>query len=119
MSANITLPVLPLDKEYVLEFTIADPCEIIVRLLTDKDPTLVDTNYIPISSEVFIRDGEVNEKSGDVKWLESREEFINRTFEEATKWYTAEIDRHKEMKTIAGILGERLRKTKKHVSRNN
>ncbi len=96
----------PVAKGFILEFIVVDAFTIHVVLLTDKDPTMVDTDYITISSEDFYRSGEVNEKSGNVVEgsIETFGEFAGRTFEESLEWAIGEIGEHNEANKLVQAL---------------
>ncbi len=96
----------PLSKGYILEFIVVDAFTIHVVLLTDKDPTLVATDYISIASEDFHRGGEVDEDSGEVVEgsLEEFGEFAGRTYSESVEWAIEEIVEFNEASTLVEAL---------------
>lgn len=96
----------PESKGYILEYIVVDSYTIHVLLLTDKDPTLVSTDYITIASDDFHRGGEVDEESGDVieESLEGFDAFAARTLEESLEWSLEEIDLHHEARKLVTAL---------------
>ena len=100
----------PIAKGYILEFIVVDAFTIHVVLLTDKDPTLVATDYINIASEDFHRGGEVDEDSGEVvdNSIEEFGEFAGRAYAESVEWAVEEIlefnEAEKLVESLAAIL---------------
>jgi hypothetical protein len=96
----------PEGKGYILEYIVVDSYTIHVLLLTDKDPTLVSTDYITIASDDFHRGGEVCEATGDVvvESLEEFDAFAARTFEESMGWSLEEIELHHEARKLVAAL---------------
>ena len=83
----------PEAKGFILEYVVEDGYTILVTLLTDKDPTMVDTDYISIASEVFER------MPG-----ESLEICSANTYESSLEWAIAEIAEHKSCNQLAAAL---------------
>lgn len=96
----------PLSKGYILEFIVVDAFTVHAVLLTDKDPTLVSTEYISIASEDFHRGGEVDEGTGELieGSLEGFGEFAGRTYEESVAWAIEEIEEFNESSTLVEAL---------------
>lgn len=96
----------PESKGYILEYIVVDSYTISVLLLTDKDPTLVSTDYIIISSDEFHRGGEVDEESGEVvdSSLEDFSAFAGRTLGESLEWALEEIEQHHEARKLVSAL---------------
>ncbi len=96
----------PLSKGFILEFIVVDAFTIHVVLLTDKDPTMVNTDYINIASEDFHRGGEVDEESGEIVEgsLEEFGEFAGRTYDESVGWALEEIGEFNEATTLVEAL---------------
>lgn len=96
----------PLAKGFILEYIVVDTFTIHVVLLTDKDPTLVSTDYIGIASEDFHRGGEVDEDSGDVVEgsLEEFGEFAGRIYAESVEWAIEEIEEFNDANTLVAAL---------------
>jgi hypothetical protein len=101
-----------LAKGYILEFIVVDAFTIHCVLQTDKDPTMVATDYINITSEDFHRGGEVNEDTGELVEgsLEEFGEFAGRTYEESVEWALEEIleqnEANKLVEALAAVLPE-------------
>lgn len=93
-------------KGFILEFIVLDAFTIHAVLLTDKDPTLVSTDYITIASEDFYRGGEVNEETGEVieSSIEEFGAFAGRSYEESLDWAINEIGEHKESQKLVVAL---------------
>ncbi len=96
----------PTAKGFILEFIVVDTYTIHVVLLTDKDPTLVATNFIHIASEDFQRYGKVDENSGEVVEgsIEEFGEFAGRTYEESVEWALEEIAKFNEANSLVEAL---------------
>ena len=93
-------------KNYILEFTVNDSYCIFVTLLTDKDRTLTDTNYIHIANKVIVRDCVIDESSGDVVEgsFEGLSDFAERSILEAREWADEEIEERAETIQLATTL---------------
>jgi hypothetical protein len=98
----------PLGKGYILEFLVEDAYILNVNLLTDKDPTMVSTDSIIISSQNFYRNAEIDEDSGNVveDSIETVEYFAARAFEEAQEWALEEIERQGDNEKLVDALAE-------------
>lgn len=96
----------PITKGFILEYIVVDAYTIHTILLTDKDPTLVSTDYVNIASEDFHRAGEVDEESGDIieSSIETFEDFAGRTLVESLDWACAEIIDQKECNKLVAAL---------------
>lgn len=95
-----------LAKGYILEFIVVDAFTVHAVLLTDKDPTLVSTDYITIASEDFHREGEVDEATGELVEgsLEDYADFAVRSAKEAAAWALEEVVEHKEATKLVSAL---------------
>ncbi|KKN46610.1 hypothetical protein LCGC14_0671150 [marine sediment metagenome] len=96
----------PLAKGYILEFIVVDAFTIHTMLLTDKDPTLVATDFINIASEDFHRGGEIDKDSGEIVEgsLEEFGEFAGRIYTESVEWAIAEIVEFNEANMLVEAL---------------
>jgi hypothetical protein len=94
MSVEIPVRRIPF-KSYILEFVVTDPGEVRVTLLSDKDPTMVDTQYITIATSNFLS----NEYEMD------HDAFATSVYSKATAWADAAIVADKESKALASALG--------------
>lgn len=92
----------PCAKGFILEFIVVDAFTIHVVLLTDKDSTLVATDYISIASEDFHRGGEI--LGGDVVNPEPFGEFAERTYAESVEWALEEIVEFNAANTLVAAL---------------
>ena len=93
---------------YILDFSVEDSYCVALALLTDKDRTSTDTNYVTIADNYIWRNAEVNEASGDVieGSIEEISDFARRAYEEAQAWAEFEIREHAESIILVGALGD-------------
>ncbi len=97
----------PLAKGFILEFIVVDAFTIHTMLMTDKDPTMVATNFINIASEDFHRGGEVNDDGEIVEdSLEEFVEFAGRIYTESVEWALEEIVEFNEANTLVEALAD-------------
>ncbi len=96
----------PLAKGFILEFVVIDAFTIHAVLLTDKDPTMVATDFINIASEDFYRGGEVSEDTGEVvaDSIEEFGEFAGRVYTESVAWAIEEIVDFNKANTLVEAL---------------
>lgn len=94
----------PLAKGFILEYIVVDTFTIHVVLLTDKDPTLVSTDYIGIASEDFHRGGEVDDLAKVLVPIEEFGEFAGRIYTESVEWAIEEIEEFNEANTLVAAL---------------
>lgn len=95
----------PVTKGFILEFIVVDAFTIHTMLMTDKDPTMVATNFINIASEDFHRGGEVDEDGDLVEdSLEGFGEFACRIYAESVEWAIEEIEEFNEANTLVEAL---------------
>lgn len=101
MSIDIKVRTIAFEN-YILEFGVCGPNTVGVLLMTDKDPTLVDTNRLVVSEQIFIREVAENGCDGE---MESLEVFANRMYGEAQAWAKEAIRRNEETKALASAIG--------------
>lgn len=95
----------PVAKGFILEFIVVDAFTIHTMLMTDKDPTLVATDFINIAAEDFHRGGELNDDGDLVEdSLEGFEEFAGRIYAESVEWAIEEIEEFNEANTLVEAL---------------
>ena len=95
MSTEIPVRRIAFDK-YILAFTVLCPNSVRVLLMTDKDATLVNTEYITRSSKDFLR-----EASEDGCDMEAFDSFANRMYGEAQSWASEAIRTNKQARELA------------------
>ncbi len=95
----------PVAKGFILEFIVVDAFTIHTMLMTDKDPTMVATNFINIASEDFHRGGELDDGGEIVEGsLEEFGEFADRIYTESVEWAIAEIVEFNEANMLVEAL---------------
>jgi hypothetical protein len=94
MSVEIPVRRIPF-KSYILEFVVTDPGEVRVSLLSDKDPTMVDTQYITIATSNFLSD----------EYNMDHDAFAVSVYSKATAWADSAIVADKDSRTLANALG--------------
>lgn len=84
---------------YILEFVVSTPDTVRVKLLTHKDPTLVDTQFITVAWKDFYRE------APDARDMESFDVFAERMYSETQAWARAAIKDNEATKALAKALG--------------
>lgn len=83
-------------ENYILEFVVKDQNTVSVLLLTDKDPTMVDTEYVIIESHNFNR-----EAAEDGCDMEAFDTFSERVYGESQAWAREAIKGNEETRALA------------------
>jgi len=103
MSSSIPVRRIPFDNNYILGFVVKDHNTVNVQLMTDKDPTMINTEFITVASRNINR-----EASLDGCDMEDFDTFSERMYGEARAWAKEAIQENEATialaKSVANVL---------------
>ncbi len=96
MSTEIPIRRIAFESNYILGFVVKNDSTVNVQLLTDKDPTMINTEYVIVASRNFCR-----EASEDGCDMESFDTFANKMYGSSQAWAKEEIKENEATKALA------------------